>query len=88
METMQLPLTDSLKTFVETQASKRGLPSPVDYVQQVLLALEQRDKAKMELEEKLREGLRSPMIEADEAFWREMEREFFEKHPEQKSCDE
>jgi Arc/MetJ-type ribon-helix-helix transcriptional regulator len=88
METMNVPITDSLKNFVENQATKRGFSSPGDYVQSILLDLERRELAKKDLEEKLREGLRSPLIEADEAFWRELEREFLEKHPELSSCDE
>ena len=88
METMQVPVTKGLKSFVENQAAKKGFSCPENFIQSVLLELEKRELAKNDLEEKLREGLRSPLIEADEAFWRDMEEAFLEKHPELKSCDE
>lgn len=88
MDTMQIPMTDSLKSFVQVQASKRGFSTPGDFVQSVLLDLERREKDKNELEAKLLEGVRSPWIEADDAFWREIEQELLDKYPELKSCDE
>jgi Arc/MetJ-type ribon-helix-helix transcriptional regulator len=88
METMQVPLTDSLRGFVENQAAKRGFSSPADFVQSVLLGLEKHAKAKKDLEDKLLEGVRSPMIEADEKFWRELEYSLLEQFPELKSCDD
>ena len=81
METSQVPMTTSLKSFVENQATKKGYASPADYVQFVLLDLEQHEQKKKELDEKLREGLGSPLIEADEGFWRELEQEIFDEHP-------
>lgn len=88
MNMMQIPMTDSLKSFVQVQASKRGFSNPEDFVQSVLLDLERREKDKNELEAKLLEGVRSPWIEADDAFWREIEQELLDKYPELKSCDE
>jgi hypothetical protein len=87
METMQIPLTESMKTFLETQATMKGFPSPGDYVQSVLANLEQREKEKMELEEKLLDGVRSPKVSGDAAFWRERRQKIFDQHPELEQCD-
>lgn len=87
MEIVQVPITNSLKAFVDNQAAKSGFVSPGDYIQSVLIELEKREVARTELKEKLLEGVRSTMIEANEAFWRELEQELFDNHPELKSCE-
>lgn len=88
METMHVPMTESLKGFVENQAAKRGFPSAAEFVQSLLLDMEKRETTRRGLEEKLLEGVRSPMIEADEAFWRELECELVKQFPELEACDE
>ena len=88
METIQVPMSESLKGFVENQAAKRGFHSPGDFVQSVLLDMERHEKARKELEGKLLEGVRSTMFEADDLFWRKLERELVQQFPELESCDE
>jgi len=87
METMQIPMTESLKSFVQNQASKQGFPSPEDFIHSVLLDLERREMTKKQLEEELLEGVRSPMIAADDAFWRELEQELVIQYPELQTCE-
>jgi hypothetical protein len=88
MDTMHIAITASLKPFVENQAVSKGYSSPAKYVESLLLDLERREREQKDLHQKLREGLQSPLIEADEAFWRELEREILAEHPELLSCDE
>ena len=82
METVQLTITDGVKTYLQAQATKHGLSSPTDYLQSVLSDLEQRVKEKKELEASLLESIGSPGIVADAAFWAERRRKILDKHPE------
>lgn len=88
METLQIPITDDLKSFLEKQASRKGFSTPSDYVQSLLAELQQRAEDKRALEEKLLEGVRSPKVPGDEAFWRERKRKIYEKHPELDPCNQ
>ena len=82
METMQITVSDGLKDYLQTQATKNGLASPNDYLQSLLAELELRVKEKKELEASLLDAVRSPGIVADSAFWAERRRKILEKHPE------
>ena len=86
METLQISLTDGLKNFLEKQATKKGFSSPGDFVQSLLAELQEREKDKKELEEKLLEGVRSPKVLGDEAFWRERRQKIYDQHPELDPC--
>ena len=88
MDTLQVPVTDSLKDFLVNQATKKGFSSPGDYVQSLLSDLQERETTRADLEEKLREGLRSPSIEVSATFWQQLRAEFLTEHPELKSCDD
>ena len=88
MEAMQVPMTDGLKRFLETQATKNGFPSSCDYVQSVLSDLQSREELRKELDQLLLEGVRSPVVEGDRAFWEERRRQILDKHPELKSCNQ
>jgi hypothetical protein len=88
METLQIPLSDGLKTFLETQATKKGFATPGDYVQSLLADLQQRGEGKKALEEKLLEGVRSPKVPADEAFWRERRQKIYDQNPELDPCSQ
>ena len=85
METMQITVPEALKGFLEVQATKRGFTSPSDYVQSLLADLQQRAAEKKELEALLLEGVRSPTVVADAAFWEERRRKVLERDPELKS---
>ena len=87
METMQIPMTGGLKIFLETQAAKNGFPSSCDFVQSVLSDLQRHEEERKELDRLLLEGVRSPVVEGDRAFWEERRRKILDKHPELKSCD-
>lgn len=85
METMQITVPETLKDFLQVQAAKRGFASPSDYVQSLLTELHQRAAEKKELEALLLEGVRSPTIVGDAAFWAERRRKVLERDPELKS---
>lgn len=85
MDTLQVPITDSLKGFLESQATKKGFATPVDFVQSLLAELQQRAAEKKEIEALLLEGVRSPTVAGDEAFWAERRRKVLERDPELKS---
>jgi antitoxin ParD1/3/4 len=59
MSTMSLTLPDSLKAFVESQATKRGYGSPNDYLE-ALIREDQRKAENDEIENKLLEALQGP----------------------------
>ena len=59
--------------------------NPNDYLKSFLAALQKNEKAKKELEALLLEGINSPTIVADEAFWRERRKKIFDKRPELES---
>jgi antitoxin ParD1/3/4 len=85
METMQITVPDALKDFLQVQATKSGFSSPSDYVQSLLADLQQRAAEKKDLEALLLEGVRSPTVAADAAFWAERRRKVVERDPELKS---
>jgi len=58
MTTLNIPLPEPLKEFVETQAAKRGCASSADYIQD-LIRQDQQRTVERELEEQLQAGLAS-----------------------------
>lgn len=82
METMQIPVNDVLGDFLKKEAAKHGFASATEYVQSLLADLETRVRARKELDAKLLEGIRSPGVLVDQAFWAERRRKILEKHPE------
>jgi Arc/MetJ-type ribon-helix-helix transcriptional regulator len=85
METMQITVPEVLRDFLQVQATKAGFPSSSDYIQSLLADLQQRAAEKKELEALLLEGVRSPTVVADAAFWAERRRKVLERDPELKS---
>ena len=70
--TISISLPESLKEFVEHQASKRGYKSVTKYLQAVIRELKEQDAAKR-LDAEIRKGLRSPSIRMNDRRWRAME---------------
>ena len=85
MQTIEIPVTDALRGFLESQAAKKGFASPTDYVAALLSDLQQRVAEKKEIEALLLEGIRSATVAGDEAFWAERRRKVLERDPELKS---
>jgi antitoxin ParD1/3/4 len=85
MDIMQITVPEALKDFLQVQAAKRGFASPSDYVQSLLADLQERAAEKKGLEALLLEGVRSPSVIADAAFWEERRRKVRERDPELKS---
>ena len=71
--TIQIDLPVALKKYLEHQASAEGYESVRDYIQ-FLLKDHQRKKAKKELDEKLREGMKAPKIRMTEKRWEKLEK--------------
>lgn len=78
---MQITIDETLQDFLEEQAAKKGFATPVAYVEALLADLQQRTLEKKELEAMLLEGVRSPHVIADEAFWAERRRKILERDP-------
>jgi antitoxin ParD1/3/4 len=68
MSILELPLPESLKRFVESQAAARGYASSSDYVVALLRALERR-QAWEGLEPLVLEGLATPAREVTPQDW-------------------
>lgn len=58
MSTLQVPLTESLRAFVETEAAARGFGTPGEYVKDMLGEVQKR-KAWNDLEKLALEGIAS-----------------------------
>ena len=85
MQTIQITVSESLGDFLQVQASKKGFPNPSEYVQSLLADWYQQAEEKKELEQLLLEGVRSPTVIADEAFWAERRRKVLDRDPELRS---
>ena len=81
MSTIQITLDDSLHEFLEITANKNGFASTSDYVESVLANLRENEKERGNLEALLLEGVRSPTVPGDEAFWLERRRKVLERDP-------
>ena len=70
MTTLNIPLSEEAKRFLEEEAAKRGLPDSGAVVARLVREAMSRERDEAELELKLDEGLNSgPGIEADDAYW-------------------
>ena len=78
MSTIQVELPESIKQFVEEQATKEGFDGPGQYIQSVLRELQTR-KAKEQLDAALLEGLDSPAQELRPDDWSDIRREALER---------
>jgi antitoxin ParD1/3/4 len=74
MTTLKISLSDEMRAFVEEQMTRTGHTSASDYLH-ALIREAQRRNAKLELEEKLADGLRGSPVEMTGADWRDIERE-------------
>ena len=77
MTTMNIPLPEDMKAFLETQAAAEGYASASDYVR-TLIRDAQKRRAKQELEAKLLEGLQGPVVEMTREDWESIRREALE----------
>ena len=82
MRTLNINIDDELQDFLTSQAARLGFSSADDYVQSLWAELKLRVSERKELEAKLLEGIRSPGVIADEAFWAERRRKIIERNPE------
>lgn len=79
---MNLPLPDSLKSWVEEQAALGGYPSPADYVHQLLRKeqKEQNQKLRDEIEQKLLQALDSgDPVDVTPEFWEARRQELMQR---------
>jgi Arc/MetJ-type ribon-helix-helix transcriptional regulator len=85
MEVMQISVSEAMREFLASQANKKGFASPTEFVEALLSDLQQRVAEKREIEAMLLEGIRSPSVVADAAFWEERRRKVLERDPELKT---
>lgn len=71
MSTIELPVSESLKEFVETQAAAGGYSSASDYVTALLEAVRKR-RAWDGIEPQVLEGLASPCREMTRDDWQQL----------------
>jgi antitoxin ParD1/3/4 len=70
--TIQLPLSETLSTFVDEQAARQGYNGAADYIA-ALLEAEQKKKAQEQLDALLLEGLNSgPAKPLTDANWEQL----------------
>ena len=82
MPTMNISLPESLKAFIEEQAAREGFGTVSDYLRALLGDLQKRQIQKAELDAKLLEGVRSPIVRMTKNRWEEMERKITKRSPE------
>jgi Arc/MetJ-type ribon-helix-helix transcriptional regulator len=88
MVRIEVAIDKNLNSFLEKQAKTNGFSTPADYVQALLVDLQKRAEDRVALEEKLLEGIRSPKVPGDEAFWRARRKKIYDKHPELDPCSQ
>ncbi len=71
---LTIKLPESMKDFIVQQAAKGGFKSESEYLQTLVVEAQNR-QAQQELEEKLVEGLNSPLSPMTPADWSELKRE-------------
>ena len=72
MATITISLPDPLKAFIDAQVAKGSFGSPSEYLQQLVQEARKREAYDDWLEERLLEGLNSPVSEMTAADWQEL----------------
>ena len=83
MATMNIPLPDSMKAFIEEQAAKEGFGTVSEDMRAIIREVQERELYQQEIRGKLLEAVRSgsatPMTEED---WESIRRGVHERHAE------
>jgi antitoxin ParD1/3/4 len=82
MPTMSISLPESLKAFVEEQATQEGYGTVSEYLRAVIRDLQKRKLKKAELDAQLLEGVRSPTVRMTKKRWQELEQKIKKRSPE------
>ena len=72
---MNISLPIKLKKYVEKRAGAGGYSTPSEYVRELIRADELRARQKAELDERLREGIKGPMIPVTPELWENIRKE-------------
>ncbi len=78
MQSMNVSLPESLKTFVDQQIASGHYSSVSEYVR-ALIREDEKHKAQMRLEGMLRDGLKGPDIEVNQKFWDDLRKDINKK---------
>lgn len=79
MDTLNIALPESLKTFVQQRVAEGGYTDANEYVRD-LISADQKRKAEERIDDLLLEGLESgPPIPATDAYWEEKKRKLNER---------
>jgi antitoxin ParD1/3/4 len=82
MTTMNISLPESMKAFVEEQATQEGYSTVSEYLRAVIGDLQKRKAKKAALDAQLLEGVRSPTVRMTEKHWEALEKKIKERSPE------
>jgi antitoxin ParD1/3/4 len=81
MTTVNLALSDELKTFVEAEAVRRGFGDIGDYLRSIILQEKERDRRRTHVDSLLLEGLDSgPATPLTASDWDAMRRRLRDRH--------
>jgi hypothetical protein len=81
MTQLSISIPDTLAQFAEQQAVHQGYGTISDYLGSLLQETQKR-QIRQELEAKLLEALKEPAEPVTDAFWKQLEEEIYQKHPE------
>jgi antitoxin ParD1/3/4 len=80
MTTLNVPLSDEARRFLEEEASRRGLPDTGAVVARLVTEAMARERDEAELTRMMDEGLASgPAVEADDAYWDRKQADLLER---------
>jgi antitoxin ParD1/3/4 len=82
MTTMSISMPESMKAFVEEQATQEGYDTVSEYLQAVIGDLQKRKANKAALDARLLEGVRSPTVRMTTKHWEEREQKIKKRSPE------
>jgi antitoxin ParD1/3/4 len=82
MATMNISLPESMKAFVEEQATREGYGTVSEFLLAVIRDLQKRKAQKANLDARLLEGVRSPSVRMTKKRWGELEQKITTRSPE------
>jgi antitoxin ParD1/3/4 len=81
MTTLNISLPESMKAFVEEQATREGYGTVSEYLRALIRDLQKRKAKKAALDAQLLEGVRSPTVRMTKKHWEELERKVTQRRP-------
>ena len=82
MTTLNISLPESLKAFVQEQATQEGYGTVSEYLRAIIRDLQKRKAQKAALDARLLDGVRSPTVRMTKKRWQELEQRIKKRSPE------